>query len=178
MSALMGRKLRRQLERAERLAASRRPKRVQREHGHNPMVLGSYLVFSPLQAVIDQMEQDGTLTCSPRGRPMFRDMTDGRWYDTADALAGVIEHLEMYETRHKVTLPIQSLRNLHRRLEVSMPIDEPLMESLKRDVPALQRVIALSDPDDVNDLYRQCLIKTEMEKLHGSSQTADQPVAG
>lgn len=170
------RELRRQLQRASRMAQTRK-RRIPREHGNSPMIVGSALVFGPLEAILDQLERDGTLTCDARGVPIFRDTTDGNWYDTAPALGGVIDHLEMYETRHGVTLPIQSLRDLHRRLKVSMPIDNPLMTRLRRDLPTLQRVIATSDPTDVVDLLRQVQIKIELEKTHGTDQTADQPIA-
>lgn len=132
---------------------------------HAPLIVGASLVFSPLQAIIDQLDSDGTLTCSPRGVPMFHDFTDGHWYDTAAALAGVIEHLEMYETRHNVKLPISSMADFHRRISNSMPIDSPLMDRLRRDVPALQRVMAVSDRADIIGLYQQCQIKNEMEKV-------------
>lgn len=130
-----------------RLAAKdrRRPPKPQRNEGpgHHTIV-GSALVFGPLEAIVDQIEADGTLNCSPRGRPIFRDFKDGHWYDTAAALEGVIAHLEMYETRHGVTLPLDALR---------------------RDLPALQRVLALSDAGDVLDLYRQTQVKFAMEAL-------------
>lgn len=130
-----------------------------------PLLVRASLVFSPLQAIIDQLDADGTLTCSHQGVPVFRDLEDGQWYDTAAALAGVIEHLEMYETRHKVKTPMGSLVDFHKRISNSMPIDSPLMERLRRDVPALQRVMAMSEAGDAVDLYQQCRIKEQLEGL-------------
>jgi hypothetical protein len=129
-----------------------------------PLIVGAALVFNPLEAILDQLEAHGTLDCSARGTPMFRDLTDGNWYDTAAALAGVIDHLEMYEIRHGVSLPIESLRRFHRFITHDMPIPSALMGQLRRALPTVQRSIALSDPEDVADLYRQCLIKYEIEK--------------
>lgn len=151
-----------------RLAAKdrRRPPKPRRnEDAHHHMIVGSALVFGPLEAIIDQIEADGTLNCSPRGRPIFRDFKDGHWYDTAAALEGVIAHLEMYETRHGVTLPLDALRQFHRLVDHVMNIPQSLLDALRRDLPAIQRVIALSDPEDVLDLYRQTQIKFEMEAL-------------
>lgn len=151
-----------------RLAAKdqRRPPKPQRnENVHHHMIIGSALVFGPLEAIIDQIEADGTLNCSPRGRPIFRDFKDGHWYDTAAALEGVIAHLEMYETRHGVQLPLEALRQFHRLVDHVMNIPQSLMDALRRDLPALQRVLALSDPEDVLDLYRQTQVKFAMEAL-------------
>lgn len=161
---LSARELRR-LEAKER----RSPSKPKRSKGSTPLIIGSALVFGPLEAILDQLEHDGTLTCSVRGRPMFRDLTDGNWYDTAAALAGVIDHLEMYEIRHKVTLPVEGLRQFHRFVDHGMNIPGSLLDQLRRDLPALQRVMALSNPDDIVDLYRQVQIKIEMEAIHGES---------
>lgn len=171
------RELRRQMQRAARLAQTRK-RRIPKPHGEKPLIVGAYLTFEPLQAIIDQIEQDGTLTCDARGTPIFRDSTDGNWWETAPALAGIIDYLQMYETRHGVDLPIKPLWDLHQRIRYCMPVDEPLLARLRRDLPALQRVIATGNPDDTADLFRQVQIKIEMERVNGADQTADQPVAG
>lgn len=142
----------------------KRGKPIKQRYRRTPMILGSAMVFGPLHAIIDQIEADGTLTCDVRGRPMFQEPEKGMWCDTSEALKGLITHMEMYETRHKVTLPLESIRRFQRFVEHVMHIPESLLQALKRDMNVLQKVMALSDPDDALDLFQQCVIKEELEK--------------
>lgn len=142
----------------------KRGKRIKHTYRRPSMVLGSAMVFGPLQAIVDQIEADGTLTCDVRGRPMFQEPEKGMWCDTSEALKGMINHMEMYEVRHKVTLPLESLKQFQRFVEHVMHIPESLLRGLKRDMAVLQRTMALCDPEDALDLFQQGLIKAELEK--------------
>jgi hypothetical protein len=128
-----------------------------------PMLVKAYRAFSPLQDIVDQIAKDGTLNCSARGVPMFRDLEDGQWYATAVALQGVIDHLEMYQLRHQVSLPLESLKEFHKAIEYAIPVSATLLAKLQRDIPRLQGALARSNPDDVNDILRQVQIKELME---------------
>lgn len=141
----------------------KRSKHYSPKRAELPMLIRSYKVFSPLQAIIDQIAKDGTLNCSARGVPMFRDLEDGQWYETAAALQGVIDHLEMYQIRFQCDLPLSALKEFHKGLQYAMPVSAGLLARLQRDLPLLQRAMARSDPDSVNDLFRQVQIKELME---------------
>lgn len=147
----------------------KRGKKIKHTYIRPPMIIGSALVFGPIQAIIDQLDIDGTLTCSPKGRPMFKEPEYGMWCDTAEALNGMIRHLEMYEVRHGLKLPLDSLRQFQRFVDHVMNIPESLMTALKRDLPVLQRVMALGDPEDILDIFRQTQIKNELEKINANT---------
>jgi len=141
----------------------KRNKPYRPRHIRTPLIVGASLVLAPLIAVIDQIDRDGTVLTGAGGRPIFQD-GDGRWYETPAALDGLICHLEMWCTRHDKTLPLDSLRQLHKALDYCIPITESLLSRLKRDVPILQRVMGRGDADDHVDLLRQVQIKAEMEQ--------------
>ncbi|MGE4368037.1 MAG: hypothetical protein AB7E12_00005 [Burkholderiaceae bacterium] len=128
-----------------------------------PMLVRAHNTLGPLDAIISQIARDGTVNCSPRGVPMFRDLETGQWFETAHALQGLIDHLEMYQMREQRSLPLQAMKEFHRCLEYSMPVSQGLLSRLQRDLPLLQRVIALSDPAEMRDLLRQVQIKELME---------------
>lgn len=129
-----------------------------------PMIVRAYNTLGPLDAIISQIARDGTVNCSPRGVPMFRDLETGEWFDTAYALQGLIDHLEMYQLREQRSLPLQALKELHRCLDYSMPVSQGLLSRLQRDLPVLQRAIATADPDQMRDILRQVQIKELMEE--------------
>lgn len=129
-----------------------------------PMIVGAVLVFGPIQAVIDQIEQDGTVTTNRSGTPMFRD-GEGKWYCTATAIQGVIDHCDMWCTRHGRTLPLDSLREFQRFIKYMMPISESLLIRLRRDLPAVQAAMARGNPDDMLDLLTQVKIQDKLERM-------------
>lgn len=142
----------------------KRSKHYSPKRAEIPLVIRAYRTFSPLQDIVDQIARDGTLNCSPQGVPIFRDIENGQWYETAAALQGVIDHLEMYQIRNQCDLPLSALKEFHKGLQYSMPVSASLLARLQRDLPLLQRVMARSDPDSVNDLFRQVQIKELLEQ--------------
>lgn len=56
-------------------------------------------VFGPLEAVIAQIEQTGTVTVDIQARPIFKDGNDGCWYATVPALEGIIDAYQTHELR-------------------------------------------------------------------------------
>ncbi len=141
----------------------RRNKRYVPRPTRTPMIVGAQMTIAPLQQIIDQIASDGTVNTSAKGVPMFQ-AGDGRWYDTAAALEGVIWHLDMYCARHSKQLPIQPLRELHICLAYITPISESLLNRLQAALPQIQREMALADPDDQVDLLRQTQIKDGLEQ--------------
>lgn len=82
---------------------------------HDPWRLKS--VFDPLTKVLDQLDNDGTLTVMGEDEQIvFKDLGNGKWYDMPAALNGFIELFELYEVRYKVTLPLEPLRQLHAKI--------------------------------------------------------------
>jgi len=140
----------------------RRVKAYVRRAVRTPMIVGAQLVIGPLEAIIDQIARDGTVNADAKGVPIFQD-GDGTWYETAPALEGVIWHLEMHATRHKLALPIQPLRELYVCLDYVSPISASLLARLQKALPILQRAIATGKPDDQVDLYQQARIKEAFE---------------
>lgn len=127
-----------------------------------PMIVCSQMVFWPLYSVIDQIEREGTVTTDQRGRPILQD-GDGTWYDTVGAMAGLIDHCEMWSTRTGRELPLDAMRTFCKRLDYVMPIDAALLAEVKKDVAFLQRVMGVADGEAMLDIMRQVQIKVEFE---------------
>lgn len=129
-----------------------------------PLMVAAQTVIGPLEMIVDQIARDGTVNVDDKGLAIFQD-GDGRWYDTAAALEGIIWHMEMHSTRHGVDLPIQPLRELMVCLRYVSPVSAGLLVRLQSALPRLQRAVALGDPDDQIDILQQARIKEELQRI-------------
>lgn len=140
----------------------RRNKPYRQRAVYTPMLVATDLVLRPLESIVDRLEIDGTVDVDGKGNPVFQ-AGDGRWYDAAGAIEGVMWHFEMFCTRHRRELPLDSLRELHIALKYIKPVMGSTLAKLKKDMPALRRAMAMADSDDQLDLLQQTRIKAELE---------------
>lgn len=140
----------------------RRNKRYVPRPVHTPMLIGAELAMRPLEQIIEQIDRDGTIN-TENGIPVFL-ACDGDWYQSAEAIEGMVWHLEMWCQRHSRTLPLEPLRNLHKALSDLEPIGPGLLADLLTSMPALRRAMSLADPEDQLDLLRQTQIKSAMQR--------------
>ena len=147
------------------MAQSKKPRKPYRARKiRTPMIVGADLVMRPLEQIVDQIERDGTVDASPKGVPMFK-AGDGRWYDSAAAIEGVIWHFEMFSIRHNLTLPLDALRELHIALKYQVPVFERTVKGLKEAMPELRCAMSLADPEEQLDILLQAQIKEELQKV-------------
>ncbi|MGE8691490.1 MAG: hypothetical protein ACN6PJ_30385 [Achromobacter sp.] len=159
MIPAMNREQRRMMEKQQaRVRATRRP-RPERL----PMLIKTQQTLAPLEAIIDQIERDGTVATDDRGVPIFYCIEDGQWYASAPALVGMADFFDMWATRHGSQFKATALRQLAKRLEVGMPVDAPLLTALHAEIPTLRRIGAGLDQDDATDLLQQTRILAELD---------------
>ncbi|WP_246892464.1 hypothetical protein [Achromobacter xylosoxidans] len=128
----------------------------------SPMIVGAEIVMRPLEQLFDELDRTGKVPVNSRGFPEFL-ACDGRWYEAAPAIEGLIWHFEMWCTRHRKELPLQPLRELHIALHYLVPVRESTIDALRQVLPVLRSVIALGSPEDQVDLLQQTRIKAELE---------------
>jgi len=127
-----------------------------------PMIVGAQLVMDPLERIVAQIDRDGTTDVDERGTPVFQ-TGDGRWYDAAGAIEGVVWHFEMMATRHGLDLPLDGLRELVIAFRYVVPIQASTMAKLRAALPVLRQAMAGGDPADQVDILQQTRIKAEFE---------------
>lgn len=79
-------------------------------------------VFDPLLSIIEQLERDGTKDVTNDGTAIFKDAVDGHWYESYTAIIGVVEAYEIHEKRAGITIDLEPLRRLAKKLEYDMMI--------------------------------------------------------
>lgn len=143
--------------------ARRRVSREVERRDINMLVKVDY-VLAPLESIIAQIELRGTVDVSDAGVPIFRDPFSNHWYQTAPAVAGIVEFFDQWGIRNQKPVPLTPLRQLHARLEYVMPIDQAMLDEVKALMPALRRVAGLMTQAEAKSLLLGSQVKAEMEE--------------
>jgi len=123
------------------------------------------LVFGPLEAIIDQLEQEGTITTSASGTPMFQDSAAGHWYCSVSALNGVIEAYEIHERRYNRALGLDPLRVLTNKLQYGTPIFESDTRAARACLARMRLETAQMTSEYAKGLVRDFQIKEALERV-------------
>lgn len=146
------------------MSRSQKPRKPYKQKSiRTPMIVGASLVISPLESIVNQISNDGTVDVR-QGVPQFM-ATDGLYYPTTPAIEGVIYHFEIIEMRHGIKLPLEPLRQFRIALEYCVPITESLLEKLKDSLTVLRKTLSYGDAVEQLDILRNAQIKFEMERL-------------
>jgi hypothetical protein len=154
------------MRKSTQIRAARRAKTRNRQYRpkpvRSPMLVASQLVLGPVEAIIERLDIDGTVHTDRRGTPIFQD-GDGKWYDAAEAIEGVVWHFETMQRRHGLALPLDGLRELVIAFRYVTPVQPSTMRKLRAAMPMLRRAMALADDDDQLDILQTTRIRAEME---------------
>ena len=148
--------------------AGKRPKKQYRPRPQGAVKLRTQpwrvaAVFSPLEAILRQIEETGTVTTDVQGMPIFKDANDGTWYATCPAIGGVIDAYATHEIRSGRPMPLESLRRFAKKLEYSSPLTDEDCDAVKRDLITLRRETMAMTVDYAASLVRTTQIKIELE---------------
>jgi len=122
-------------------------------------------VFGPLEAIVDQLEDEGTINTSADGTPMFRDQADGVWYCTVSALTGIYEAYEIHERRHRRNLNLEPLRRLAHKLQQGELIDDTDTRDVRSCIGRLRMETLQMTADYAKELVSDFQIKEALESL-------------
>lgn len=125
-------------------------------------------VMNPLIAIVDQLERDGTIDVADKGVAVFKDANDGHWYDSAVAIAGVVEAYEIHERRHGVDLHLDGLRKLGKALEYGMPIDAHQTAAARVSLAHIRAATLEMTAGYARDLIKDFQIKEGLELAMGA----------
>ncbi len=132
----MNRAARRAMERTQR-RQYRPPREV---NVPAPMMLKIQLVLAPLEAIIDEIERDGTVD-TINGTPVFRALGDESWYASHPAIIGIVELFEEWCRRTGRTVEVRGLKRLANKLQASMPLAESDISDVRREMVGLRRAV-------------------------------------
>jgi len=122
-------------------------------------------IMDPLLAIIDQLEQNGTIDVASNGVAIFKDQIDGHWYDSAVAIAGVVEAFEIHERRFGVDLHLDGLRKLGKALQIDMPINEHQTAAARVSLQHIRAASLEMTAGYARDLIKDFQIKEGLEQV-------------
>lgn len=157
----MNRQQRRATERMQ--ARQRHQRQIERPFLHFPMIVKMNTVLSPLEAILDQLDRDGTVHTDERGTPIFKPPQENAWCPMVPALLGFVDMFSMWATRHGKAFDLSALQRLAHKLEYGMPVAEQDTAAVRALLPSMQRVAGLLSHDEAKSLILQTQIKEELE---------------
>lgn len=122
-------------------------------------------VMAPLESILDQLENEGTIDVAGSDVAVFKDLTDGHWYDSAAALMGVVEAYEIHEIRSGRQLNMEPMRQLAKKLEYGMPIFDSDTKSVRECLARMKAETLEMTAGYARDLIKDFQIKEELEKV-------------
>lgn len=118
-------------------------------------------VFNPIIAIIDQLEEQGTIDETTSGQAIFRNH-EGDWYDSAAAILGTVEAYEIHETRTGRPLGLDPLRPLANKLQYSMPIFDSDTKAVRGCLTRMKAETLEMTAGYARDLIKDFQIKEEL----------------
>lgn len=121
-------------------------------------------VFDPLIAILDQLENEGTIDTTLSGTAIFKDHGDGAWYDSSVAIMGVVEAYEIHEIRIGCNLELAELRKLANKLQYGMPISSDDTKAARACLARMKVSTIEMTAGYARDLIKDFQIKEELQK--------------
>ncbi|MFJ2989971.1 hypothetical protein ACIPF8_19060 [Collimonas sp. NPDC087041] len=122
-------------------------------------------VFGPLLAIIDQLEQDGTIDTTARGQAVYCDRSDGVWYDSSIAIMGVVEAYEIHERRTGCVLTLDPLRQLANKLKYAAPVFPADTLAVRECLSRMRTETIEMTAGYARDLIKDFQIMEELQKV-------------
>ena len=117
-------------------------------------------VYQPLRAILAEIERTGCVD-SVGGRPCFK-CSDG-WYETAPAIGGVVDFLDLATDRHGWSINTRPLEVIGLRLAANAPITpEDIAKARQTIKQAIDLSITLT-VDEASDILRTVQIRHQLE---------------
>ncbi len=122
-------------------------------------------VFDPLLAIVDQLDQHGTIDVSGNGTPMFKDVVDGYWYDSAYAIMGVVDVYEIHEKRADVKIDMEPLRVIATKLRDDLEITTEDIKQVRACCDRMRTASMAMTVGYAAELIRDTQIQEAAQKL-------------
>lgn len=150
---------------------SKRPRKKHRPTPvKTPMMIKSRDVLAPIEAIIEQIERDGTVTQTIKGMPIFK-TPEGHYSSTVCAIEGLVHAFELCETRFRTQLPLEPLREFCRGLPYDWPVTEAMLGRLKMSLAALRKFLNWVDEVEMARVVQTVQIADELRRAKDENQT-------
>jgi len=146
-----------------RKSANRRPYQPRRiKLAMQPWKIST--VFDPLDRILHRLEADCTIDAA-QGRPVFYEDSRGGWYDTVEALRGVIDFHQLAESRHGIAADVDGLIRFANKLNAAAPLFESDLAQVRASIDSCKRQALRLTLDEAHDIVQTIRIGMELDQL-------------
>jgi hypothetical protein len=122
------------------------------------------LTFSPVIAILDQLEQEGTVDVNAEGDAIFLDPTDGLWHDSFVAIMGMADFYEFHERRSGRILDVSPLSQLANKLKCGTQILTIDTQAARACLSRIHAETLEMTVDYIDELVQDFQIMGELQK--------------
>lgn len=128
----------------------------------------AFLVTEPINAILRRLERDGTVDVVGR-HVVFREQSDGTYYDLCAALRGVIEFHQIAAERYGIPVSTTAMQKFAAKLDAGSPIFESDVDGVRADLDSCRRQTYQLRVSQAESVLRSVQISTELEKVRDAA---------
>lgn len=128
--------------------------------------------FDPVTAILDELEQQGTVNVDEKGRAVVSNAADGQWYTACDSIMGIVDAFEIHQSRCGRAMPLEPLRLLVRKLDAGMPLFDTDTVPARAALATLKAEAMNMRADYARDLANTVSIQDKLQQVTSCTQTS------
>lgn len=128
-------------------------------------------VFAPIERILSRLEIDGTVQVAGR-QVVFREDSNGGWYDVPAALRGVAEFHDLAATRYHIPANTDPLWKLAAKLEAGMPLFEADIAAVRASIASCKAQAMRLRVSQAESLLRTVQIGEQLDKVKTERKAA------
>ena len=140
---------------------------------HEPWKIAG--VFAPIEAILSELERDGTVTTDQNGKPLFFDKTEGHCYAMGPSIRGLTDAFDLHSRRNNRPITTNGLAVLCLKLEMRREVEAADIAAAKRSVTAMRAESAHMTSAYASRLVRDVQISFELENVMRRTPPAAEP---
>jgi hypothetical protein len=122
-------------------------------------------VFAPIEAILAELEHDGTVTTDQNGKPLFFDKTEGHCYEMGPSIRGLTDAFDLHSRRNNRPITTNGLAVLCLKLEMRREVEAADIAAAKRSVAAMRAESAHMTSAYASRLVSDTQLKFELEDV-------------
>jgi hypothetical protein len=129
-----------------------------------------HAVFEPVEAILDEIEQSGTVNVTEDGTPIFSELAHNDIYEFVPSLCGLVDAFDLHAERNSLPIATNALKTVCVKLDKGQMLDQFDLAGARRDIAALKVQSGDMEADYAYRLIRDIQIKFELEAQQERAQ--------
>lgn len=123
-----------------------------------------FAVFQPIEQILSRLEIDGTIDVAGR-QVVFKEYSNGGWYDMPEALRGVIEFHKLAAERYGFHANTDAMHKFANKLQAGSPIFEADIAAVRSDIESCKRQAMQLRVSQAESILRTVQVSAELDRI-------------